>query len=181
MTNKTEFTIEGGQEIARLLKELPLQYQKKGLLHAFRAGATVIKKQIEINARAAGVAERVIKGLKIMRPRFKGAGQVILIRFRNTGSSRGVKNTLSTPALASVQEFGTEVRTRKGKLDEANLTYKGGSTGRIIARPFYRPAFDGKSKEAVKTITDLTEENLTIIARQLAAKHKVSLAKKFRK
>lgn len=182
MGNKTEFRVEGGKEIAALLKDLPHEFQKKGMMHAFRAGARVIMGQIKLNAKAAGLPDRIVSDIRIMRPRFQAAGQVLLIRFRNKGAADGRRNTLTTPALAAVFEFGTNERfrnsrrSRKGKKGD----HGGGSTGRIVARPFYRKALDSRTADAVKAITTLTHENLTIISKQLAAKHKVSLAKKNR-
>lgn len=163
---KTEFKITGGREIAQLLREMPRQYARKGLVESFRAGAKIVADEARLQA-GAKITEAFASDIVVARPNAgqrntRGQGDVVVVVGFRTARRRS--------RLAHIFEFGTADRYGKD----------GHFTGRIIARPFFRPAIDAKGAEAIGVIAKRTAENLEIIATQLARRQKVSLAKKNR-
>lgn len=169
-----DIKVEGLSDVRQMLFRLDELYLGKALVNAFRYGAMRILNRARSNARSAGIPRRVIEGMQLRNSRKRGdKRKMVEIGFKKTGSSHPTEGgrRLTTPALASVFEFGTvERRTKRGK-----------PTGRITARPFIRPAVDVGTVECVDVIEKTLVENIQIIVRQLEAKQKVSLAKKFRK
>lgn len=164
---KTSFQITGGKEIARVLREIPKQYQRKALTEAFRAGAEIVAAEARQQAARAVTAD-FAADIIVARPnakerRSRGQGQTIVV----VGLKRGRRRS----RLAHLFEFGTADRYGQD----------GHFTGKIKISPFFRPAMDNKGAQAILMIAQRTRENLEIIARQLARGSKVSLSKKNRK
>lgn len=74
------------------------------------------------------------------------------------GNSKGSK-TMTAPALAVIEEFGTAERIKSN----------GASTGVYLARPFMRPAID----ENKDKIQDLLTKSLEVIILKQAKKNKL--------
>lgn len=155
MAGKTEFTVSGAEEIQKLLLQLPLEYQKKALYNAFKAGAQVVAD--DARARAPDVlADKIVVG-KPRRAHRLNKDSVVVIAVRK-GPSR----------LAHIFEFGTAERRHSD----------GHRTGRIRPTPFFRPALDSMSEAAIAVVARVTRENIEIIVNQLAKGQKVSLRRK---
>jgi HK97 gp10 family phage protein len=60
------------------------------------------------------------------------------------GGNKNGSNTLTVPAMAVIEEFGTAVRVRKD----------GSTTGYVAARPFMRPAVDSNRERVTKIIKE---------------------------
>ena len=158
MTRTAKFEMTGGKEIQKVLKEMPVRLQRKALVHAFRQGANLVKDSAKNKAPSPNFARSITVA-------------------RGSGRTRPTKNTVVFIALkkpysrlAHLFEFGTVERHH----------LSGKSTGRIIAQPFLRPAFDEKSAAATKKIAEVLKENIYLIVKQLTRGQKVSLAKKNR-
>jgi HK97 gp10 family phage protein len=173
MTNQTRIDVSGGEDIQKLLMELPLQYQKRGLDNAFRAGAKIVMEEAKSQARGKGIGDggfvdsiTVAKATKSQR---LGRDSVIVIALKKTHSR-----------LAHLFEYGTAPRFRNSKESRRGKKgdHGGGYTGRISARPFLRPALDIKGAEAIAMIAQKTKENIETIVGQLARGEKVSLRAK---
>lgn len=158
MTRSANFTLTGGKEIQKVLKEMPVRMQRRALVHAFRQGANLVKGA----AKNKAPNENFAKAITVAR---------------GSGRTRPTKNTVVFLALkkpysrlAHLFEFGTVERFQKS----------GRATGRIIAQPFLRPALDEKGQQATETIARVLKENIYLIIKQLTRGQKVSLAKKNR-
>lgn len=172
MAGKTEFTVSGGADIQKLLLELPVQYQKRGLYNAFQAGAKIVLEETKAQARSRNIGGGgFVDSIVLSKPqRGQGAGRdsVIVIALKKTHS-----------ALAHIFEFGTAERHRNtGGARGKKGDHAGGYTGRIVPRPFLRPALDVKGQDAIAMIARVTNENIEIIVAQLAKGQKVSLRRK---
>lgn len=155
MAGKTEFTVSGAEEIQKLLLQLPLEYQKKALYNAFRAGAQVVADEAKAKAPDA-IADAIVVGKPQRKHRLhKDSVAVISVK---KGPSR----------LAHLFEFGTSERRHRD----------GSRTGRMKATPFFRPALDSMSEAAIAVVARVTRENIEIIVNQLAKGQKVSLRRK---
>jgi len=154
----TQFTITGGPEIERVLREMPRRLQRKALVNAFRAGANIVKKDAQSRAPHPTLrkAITVARGTTRNRP---NKNTIMMIALRKPASS-----------LAHLFEFGTQERRQRN----------GRFTGRMTAQPFLRPAMDAGSPAATQAIARVLKENIMIIARQLTRGQKISLAKKNR-
>lgn len=172
---RTEYTLTGAQDIERLLLQLPVQYQKRALQNAFRAGAKIVMEEAKSQAQRKGIGSGgFVDSITLARPsRGQGLGKdsVIVIALKKTHSK-----------LAHIFEFGTAPRfrnsgrSRRGKKGD----HAGGFTGQITPTPFLRPALDIKGAEAIAMIAKVTRENIETIVRQLARGDKVSLRRKRR-
>lgn len=167
MVNKTNFTITGGKEIARVLQEMPRQYQRRALVQAFTAGAKVVAEEVKNQGRSKGVPVGLIDDLVVFRPTARqryNRGQ------KYTVTAIGFKTENRRSRLAHLFEFGTADRYGQD----------GHFTGRITATPFLRPGLDASAAASSEIIAKMSAENIEIIIRQLTSGQKVSLAKKNR-
>jgi len=153
-----EFTITGGKEIQAVLQEMPVKFRRKALVHAFRQGAKIVLQDAKRRAPNDTIktALTIARGNRRTRPT---KDTVLMIALKRPASR-----------LAHLFEFGTRERFKKS----------GSPSGRMIAHPFMRPALDANAQQAISVIARITKENITLIAKQLTAGQKVSLAKKNR-
>ncbi len=173
MANLTNFSVEGAEDIQKVLLQLPIQYQKRGLANAFRAGAQIVADEAKAQAKSKNIgdgkfAESIIVAAPTRRQRL-GRDSVVVVALRKPLSR-----------LAHIFEYGTAPRHRNSKNSRRGKKGDGGGgyTGQISARPFLRPALDAKAREAIEVIAKKTRENIETITAQLARGAKVSLRRK---
>jgi hypothetical protein len=148
-----KFNIEGGKEIEAALKRLPVEYQKKALYNAFRAGALKVAKEAARKAPTPELGEALTVRKPTRRQRTT-PGTVAVVALRRPVSR-----------LAHLFEFGSAPRKQKD----------GHETGQHPARPFLRPALDLMGPEAIRAIAEITKENIAEIALRLSKGQKVRL------
>lgn len=131
----TRMTVFGGRETEQILRELPKSVQRKALLRALRAGA----KPILDDARSRVQSETVRRALGVVVTRSGQTGhQAALQVTPRRGGARGTPTNL--PLWI---EYGTNPRFQKTT---------GRYTGAMPARPYLRPAFDTKRRQALDAI-----------------------------
>ncbi len=144
-----ELKIEGLKELNKELKKLDAQMEKRIAKQAVRAGATVIAK--EIRRRAPRKTGRLKKSIGMMVPKSARNQIRIDIGIRDRGKE--------TPFYAHMIEFGTsgysvpKARKKDALLADGKTVY--GRKADIPprpARPFFRPAFDEKARDAFEAI-----------------------------
>lgn len=143
----TDIAIEGGKELAKLLKELPSRIEKKIMRAAMRQGANVIMKQARQNAPVdSGDLRKSIR---------------TSTRARKGNVEASVKAGNKKAYYSHMVEFGTAVHGisgRNGKMLKFTLpTGQTIFTKRVLhlgarARPFMRPAFDARNKDAISKV-----------------------------
>ena len=169
--------------------QLPVEFQKKALEHAFKAGAEVIAAEVKQNIKSQGIGNSNISrafnfaGSQKKRTTRTRIGldyaDDVVIRKPTKEQKRGMnpvsRDTVFVVAMkrprsriAHILEFGTAPRQRKN----------GGYTGQIKARPFLRPALDTKGREAVDVILKIMRQNVETITNQLARGSKIRLSRK---
>lgn len=185
-TNK--FTIEGADEIQKVLTQLPLEFQKRALENAFKAGAEVIASEVRKNIKSQGIGNgNISRAFNFAGSQKKNKSRTrvgmnyaddVVIRKPTKEQKRGMnpvsRDTVYVVAMkrprsriAHILEFGTAPRQRKN----------GGFTGQVKPRPFLRPALDTKGREAVDVILKIMRLNIETIASQLAAGSRVRLTR----
>lgn len=160
MANTSEVRIEGLEELARALKELPKRVARNGLRASVHAGAKVIRDEARLKAPVAtqvfgpnqqppGTLKRAII-MKQISEKSDAQKQVFYVAVRRGKQYRnqGKKGTLSQDAYyAHFVEFGTV---------------------KMSARPFMRPAFEGKKGDAVEAIRTRLAERVEAAAQDLS-------------
>lgn len=159
MANYENVQIEGLDQLAAALKELPKRLAKNGLRAAVYAGAKVIRDEAKLKAPVAihalgpnqpppGTLKRsvIMKQIPELSDQHKQTFFVTL-RHGKQYCNQGKKGNLSQDAWYwRFVEFGTT---------------------RMAAQPFLRPAFDVKKKEAVTAITKRLAERIEQAAQEL--------------
>lgn len=159
MANTSEVRIEGLEELARALKELPKRLARNGLRASVYAGAKVIRDEARLKAPVAtkalgpnqqppGTLKRAII-MKQIPEKSDAQKQVFHVAVRRGKQYRkqGKKGTLSQDAYyAHFVEFGTV---------------------KMSARPFMRPAFEGRKNDAVEAIRTRLAERVEAAAQDL--------------
>lgn len=150
------FSIDGGKDIEAALKRLPVEYQKKALYNAFRAGALKVAEEAARQAptEALSAATTVRKPTRRMRA---PSGTVAVVALRRPVSR-----------LAHLFEFGSAPRRQKD----------GHATGSHPRRPFLRPALDAMGPEAIRTIAQITRDNIAEIVLRLSKGQKIRLRRR---
>lgn len=144
--------VQGLKELADALRALPTELASKSggpLAKGLRAAGYVIRDDAKRRApvlaepakyRKAGTLKNAIK---VRRDRIQAPGAVETFEVYVQKAKGGKRGTYSPddPYYWRFVEFGTGERHKKS----------GASSGRVIARPFLRPAFEAKKEEALRT------------------------------
>ena len=159
MAKTEEVRVEGLDELAKALKELPKRLARNGLRASVYAGAKVIRdearlkapvatRQLGANQQPPGTLKRSII-MKQIPEQSDAQKQVFFVAVRHGKKYRnqGKKGNLSQDAYyAHFVEFGTV---------------------KMSPQPFMRPAFEGKKNEAVDAIKDKLAERIEANAQDL--------------
>ena len=159
MAKTEQVRVEGLDELAKALKELPKRLARNGLRASVYAGAKVIRDEARLKAPVAtrqlgpnqqppGTLKRSII-MKQIPEQSDAQKQVFFVAVRHGKKYRnqGKKGNLSQDAYyAHFVEFGTV---------------------RMSPQPFMRPAFEGKKNEAVDAIKDKLAERIEANAQDL--------------
>lgn len=159
MANYQNVQIEGLDQLAAALKELPKRLAKNGLRAAVYAGAKVIRDEAKLKAPVA------IHALGPNQPPPGTLKRSVIMK--------------QIPELSNQQKQTFFVTVRRGK-QYRNQGKKGNlsqdawywrfvefGTTRMAAQPFLRPAFDVKKNEAVTAITKRLAERIEQAAQEL--------------
>jgi len=177
MANTTDFKIEGGEMLMKLLKDFPHKIQETVLDSAVSAGANVIKKEARNNIKQNGSIRtgRLYNSLKTAK--VKGIHGVYRI-FTQRGYARGGQ---SAPH-AHLVEFGTAPR----KLKEPHYVQINGNwvwveyTGSMPAKPFFRPALDEHKPETLKAMALRMAKRMDKEAEKMSRSYR-TLSKSYRR
>jgi HK97 gp10 family phage protein len=159
MANFETIHVQGLDQLARALKELPQRVARGGLRAAVYAGAKVIRDEARLKSPVAiaslganqpppGTLKRSVI-MKQIPERSDNVKQTFYVTVRHGKKYRkqGKKGTLSQDAWYwRFVEFGTV---------------------KMAARPFLRPAFENKKRQAVDTIKDRLSERIEQAVRDL--------------
>lgn len=170
MAHKNGFTLEGGKELERLLKDFPFKMQEKILDASVRAGASVVRKEARKNLRQnkSIVTGNLYNSIKIEKT--KGIHGI----FKIFTSRRGPH--------AHLVEYGTGPR----RLKEPHYMKLGGHwvwvehTGSVPAKPFFRPAMDEHHRDILKAIMFRMAKRMAKEAEKMAGSYR-TLSKSYRK
>ena len=180
MAQRTQLT--GARELEAVLKQLPKEIGEKVLVAATRAGANVVRKDALARLEAGGVSKRG-------GPRNDPA--LVIVRDRKSAASVTLKLAIHKRRFYLMfREFGTaphSIRAGKARRGAGVLerTFGGRATvlanpetGEVFgpevqhpgqpARPFLRPAFDGKAGAAVDAIGVVLGKKIEQAALKLA-------------
>ena len=143
--------IEGFEEIAKKLQELPKKLEKNILRSALNAGARVYANELKATApKDSGALKRTIRVSSRIRKDKKGIEAVAKVGNRDKGVF-----------YAHMVEFGTNAHAINAK-QAPNLSFMIGGkwvkTKQVLhtgtsARPFIRTAYDNKASQAVDAIS----------------------------
>lgn len=150
MANNDE-TISGGRELDAFMQQLSVKVERNILRSALRAGANVIKDEAKANVPVKTGALR--KSLTV-----------------TTGSKGGtvtakLKSRGKVAPHAMLVEYGTKPHKIRPR-NAGGLTVGGHVVAEVDhpgsrAKPFLRPAFDGKSGAAISAVAGKIRERLT--------------------
>jgi HK97 gp10 family phage protein len=147
--------IKGGDELAALMQQLPVEVETKILRNGLAAGANVIRD--EARARAPRKTGALARSVKTTRDTKRQTGQIIAkVRLKGRHAF-----------LGKFFEYGVlphKIWVSGGK---ESLVINGVAIGRqvwhpgIAPMPWFRPAFDAKSAAAVDVVGDYLRQYLT--------------------
>lgn len=154
--------IEGLQELAAAMRELPQRVGRNALRAAVNAGASVIKK--EATARA---------------PKDTGALKANLYQKQIREKSGDMQQTFYVGVRKGVAKYANNAANKRS--GKAGKAYKDDGTtfywkflefgtSKMQARPFMRPAFELQKEQAVKAIAAKLDERIQKFATELAKK-----------
>jgi HK97 gp10 family phage protein len=148
--------VTGGKELALALKNLPKQIERNIMRSALRAGAKVILD--EAKQLVAVENGDLKKSLKVGTSSKKGT-------VRASVASKGKGSYISrfvefgtAPHIISGRDGGNLVFTAR---DGSKITTKSVNHTGAKAKPFMRPALDGKSTQAIIAVGNKIRERLT--------------------
>jgi len=140
----TDFHLDGAKELEGLLKEFPERIQRTVVDAATSAGAKLFKKEIKRNIKTRGLIDTGNLHDSIMTEKVRGVHGVYRIFASTQKGKKGYH--------AHLVEFGTA--TRKFKRPHFVNLRTGPiwteHSGRMLARPFFRPALDEHKTDAMK-------------------------------
>lgn len=147
--------VTGLKELQEFLSALPVKMERNILRSALRAGANVVKAEAQQQLASHGNVKtgELSRGLKVST-RAKGGKVTATLRARGKHSH-----------IAHWIEFGTAahiIAGKKGKmLTFAGRTFKAINHPGIKAKPFMRPALDGKAGAALVAVGEAIKKRLT--------------------
>ena len=158
-------SIDGGKELAEMLKTLPLKIERNIMRAALRAGARVIANEAKKNVPIK--MGNLKRSIRTDSTRTKGGVEATA----RAGGRSGGKNKDKSAFYAQFVEYGTAPHIIRAGDKKKKLTFiardgKKVSTTQVShtgakAKPFMRPALDAKGNEALKAVTDKIRERLT--------------------
>ena len=143
--------LRGGRELQQMLNSLPAKLEKNIMRSALRAGARVIADEAKANVPVDnGDLKRSIK--------VSTRGKRGKVEARVRAGGKGV-------FYAHMVEFGTAAHVIKGK-NGKRLFFNGVfaesiNHPRARAKPFMRPALDGRANEAIRAVGEQIRKRLT--------------------
>jgi HK97 gp10 family phage protein len=155
-------TIQGAEELEKVLKHLPLQIRKQVISSAVRAGGQVIRKAARRNIRANGSIETGTLYRSIAVKKKRGTNDIYQI-----GATRDAPH-------AHLVEFGTGPRSLSRPTPMEIAPGKWATvqtTGSASAKPFMRPAVDENHREVVMKMAERMEKGILKNARELSGKY----------
>ena len=152
----SESNIAGGRELDAMLQTLPTNLEKNIMRAALRAGAAVFREEARGNLQRNGsvVSGLLAKGVRITSKAQRGR------------VSASVKIGGKHAYVAKWVEYGTAAHHIMPKNKRA-LAFGGGDFAAGVMhsgahdKPFLRPAFDGRSDEAIAAVAEKVRERLT--------------------
>lgn len=136
--------VKGLSELNKALKELPDRIAKNVLRGAVNAGAAVIRQEAKANAPV--YTGDVAQGHPPPGTLKKAISQA---------QARKLSNQVQQTVHVGVRQGKSAKKTKKGALLDAYYWwFVENGTSKMAARPFLRPAFEGKKTEAVKAIEE---------------------------
>ena len=171
------FTLEGGEVLARLLKDFPHKIRETILDGAVGAGATVIKKAAQKNLKQNGSVKtgNLLRSLKTQK--VKKAHGIYRIF---TQGPRAPKNQRGPHA--HLVEFGTGPRRLKkphyAKIGDNWVWLE--HTGSMPAKPFFRPALDENKPEVLRAMMLRMAKRMAKEAEKMARSYR-TLSKSYKK
>lgn len=149
MADSVEVQVKGLKELADALKQMPEKLAGQALGASVKAGADLIKNQAQANARAA----------------FKdasGATEKSIVSYRKKGSTQ---TDITYQVGVTLQKRWP--RPGGKKLPAYWWRFKEFGTRKMPATPFLRPAWDGRSGEALAMIKRMLEKAVEVAATQV--------------
>jgi len=166
----SNFTLEGGEMLSKLLKDFPYKVQETILDSTVSAGANVIKKAARKNIKQ----NRSIKSGNLYNS----------LKTQKVKGRHGVYRIFTDGKAphAHLVEFGTGPR----KLKKPHYAKLGGnwvwveSTGSAPAKPFFRPAVDEHKQEVLKAMMLRMAKRMAKEAEKMARSYR-TLSKSYRR
>lgn len=166
----TDFKLEGGEVLARLLKDFPHKIQETVLDSTVSAGANVIKKEARKNIKQNG---SIKTGNLYNSP-----------KTQKVKSRHGMYRVFTDRGAphAHLVEFGTAPR----KLKEPHYVQIKGNwvwvehTGSMPAKPFFRPAIDEHKPETLRAMALRMAKRMEKEAEKMARSYR-TLSKSYRR
>lgn len=138
--------IKGGKELHALLQQLPVEIETKIMRNAMAAGVRVIRDEAKLQVADTSESGLLRKAIKSTRNTKRG--QVIAkVKLKGPHSYAGL-----------FLEYGVEPHEISVRNAEGSLKIGKNYVGQEVmhpgfsAKPFFRPAFDAKAKEAINVI-----------------------------
>jgi hypothetical protein len=148
-------TIRGLAELNAMLQSLPVKLERNILRGALRAGAGIVKDEGKVQLASNGSFDTGLlsKGLKVSA---KAKGGVVTARVKATGPHGYIAHWI---------EHGAAAHVIAGK-DNGFLAFGGGVHRSVLhpgiqAKPFLRPALDGKRAEVLMAAGEYIKKRLT--------------------
>lgn len=154
--------LEGFNELAAALRELPERLARNGLRAAVNAGATIIKKDAQGRARVDTGALKANLYQKQIREQSGPMQQTFYV-----GVRRGVAKYANNAANRRAGNAGKAYKNDGSTFYWRFLEF---GTSTLAAHPFLRPAFESQKEAAVVAIGAKLDERIQKHARDLAAR-----------
>jgi HK97 gp10 family phage protein len=165
-------TLDGSQQLQRLLKDFPERIQRDIVNRTARAGATLLRKEMRKNLKQNGSIDSRNLYNSLSVKKVKGEhGKYYIYTRRPLGSH------------AHLVEFGTGPRKLKKPIPfqiapDEWITLE--HTGSMPAKPFFRPALDEKQVEALQRMQETMAKNMARIAEKMSQEYR-TLSKTFKR
>lgn len=161
MADTSTMRLEGFNELAAALRELPQRVARNGLRAAVNAGASVIKKEAQARAPIDTGALKSNLYQKQIREKSGPMQQTFYVGIRK-GVAKRANNAANRRAGIAGMAYKNDGSTFYWKFQELG-------TSTMAAHPFLRPAFETQKEIAVIAIGAKLDERIQKHARDLAA------------
>lgn len=158
MADKVVATFKGLDNIAQIMRSLPVEVQKRALGSALLAGAEVVRKEAQLHApvRQSGNARRINRKGNIRAEGDKGR----LPGFLRASIVKRLRRTANVGA-AMTASVGWTKDAFYGRFLEFGTKF-------MAAQPFLRPALDNRAGEASRRIGEILGPKIIQTARRLS-------------